>query len=277
MDTLFSGIDPLLLESFGRDLTKTLKMLQEICDSADYENESNLKTYTLITHGIKSSLRNIGIPDLASTAASLEEAGRELNFDLIKSRTPSFIGELQALLNKMQPAQSSSSGGTDPSDLLERLYELKEKCSDYNRRGALSVIAAIESFSNKTGTVLEVIKEHISNSDYDEAEAEADKYAAEVKLNPPSQETSAASSPVSEKLIFVVSTSEETLLSTAATLEDNNNVLTMSSIDKMFSILQKKKPDIIMLDKSIPGVDSSEIFNKIKENPTCQDIELIEI
>ena len=51
----------------------------------------------------------------------------------------------------------------------------------------------------------------------------------------------------------------------------------MSSINRMLTVLEKKKPDKIMLDTSTSGIDFAEVAEIIKHNPDYRDIAIIKI
>jgi len=75
-----------------------------------------------------------------------------------------------------------------------------------------------------------------------------------------------------EKLIFVVDDNSTFLTATAAILEKDFNVLTMSSARTMFSLMEKVKPDLILLDVEMPEVTGFDALAKLKENPQWKHI-----
>ena len=78
-----------------------------------------------------------------------------------------------------------------------------------------------------------------------------------------------------DKMIFIVDDTDSILTIAASVLEDDYRVLTMSSADKMFSLLQKKRPDLILLDVEMPEMNGFEAIAKLKENPDQQDIPVL--
>ena len=175
-----STVDPLLIDSFIRDASKSANLLDKLLTDPDFNDLDNMRLFIITIHGMKSSLGNIGETKLSEAAARLEDLGRSGNHELIVKDAPLFLDDLHALLEKMQPSHKNILEGDDPDDLSDRLLELMEMCVQYNRKGALSIIADIKTCSAKTGTILEQIKEHVLSSDYDEAEAIATRYANEI-------------------------------------------------------------------------------------------------
>ena len=78
-----------------------------------------------------------------------------------------------------------------------------------------------------------------------------------------------------QNLIFTVDDTDAILVLVASVLEDEYRILTMSSAEKMFSLLTKKTPDMILLDIEMPDMNGYEAIVKLKENPDWQNIPVI--
>jgi len=78
-----------------------------------------------------------------------------------------------------------------------------------------------------------------------------------------------------QKLIFIVDDTDANLTVAAAALEEEFRVLTMPSAQKMFALLAKKRPDLIVLDVEMPEMTGFEAFQKLKEDPSICDIPVI--
>jgi putative two-component system response regulator len=72
--------------------------------------------------------------------------------------------------------------------------------------------------------------------------------------------------------IFVVDDVDVNLTKAEQALEETYNVLTMPSAVKMFALLQKVTPDLILLDIEMPEMDGFEAIAKLKENPQTANI-----
>ena len=166
-----STINPLLIESFLRDGKKAVEIIGGSMDKNDFLNAENIQQYRITVHGIKSSLRNVGEHALSDVAEQLEDAGRSGDLDVIHEKTAGFLTRLQEVLEKMQPEQIENLDGDDPPDIQDRLSELKQMCEDYDRRGALQVIAGITVCTAETRATLDAVKELVQQSDFEEAEA----------------------------------------------------------------------------------------------------------
>jgi putative two-component system response regulator len=69
---------------------------------------------------------------------------------------------------------------------------------------------------------------------------------------------------VNLKTIFIVDDSDTNLLMAEEALEDCYRVMTLPSADKMFSLLDKITPDLILLDIEMPVMNGFEALEKLK-------------
>ncbi|MCL2440581.1 MAG: transporter substrate-binding domain-containing protein [Treponema sp.] len=175
-------IDTLLTESFVRDAKKAITWLEDQ-QKTGFDNEESLRKFTVIVHGIKSSLWNIGESMLADLAFKMEESGRDKNIELVNKFTPEFVNNMRVLLNKLELMQNEEnekqySEDEDTGDLKKQFRKIQNLCADYNRKGALEKIAEINNYSKETKIALDSIKSFVLHSEFEEAEKIAAEYAA---------------------------------------------------------------------------------------------------
>jgi putative two-component system response regulator len=77
------------------------------------------------------------------------------------------------------------------------------------------------------------------------------------------------------KTIFAVDDSDTNLSMVKKALETHYRILTMPSAEKMFALLKKITPDLIMLDIGMPGMDGSKALQVLKSNILYADIPVI--
>jgi len=176
--------DSMLQESFIKDARKALEWLEE--NLHKISEKEILRKFTIIVHGIKSSLWNIGETSLADFAYKLEADGRENNTELIKASVPSFANELHTLLKKLKAKRNDNSinaicTSEDIEKLKSSLLAIQKMCADYNRKGALDILADIKNCSKETKIVLDNIMDSILHSEFEEAEDAAKKYTDSIK------------------------------------------------------------------------------------------------
>jgi len=78
-----------------------------------------------------------------------------------------------------------------------------------------------------------------------------------------------------EKMIFVVDDTESMLTLVSSVLDDDFRVLTMLSAEKMFSLLERKRPDLIVLDVEMPDINGFEAAGRLRESAEWQDIPVV--
>ena len=78
-----------------------------------------------------------------------------------------------------------------------------------------------------------------------------------------------------KKVIFIVDDSIVNLTVGESALSDFYDVFTLNSGERLFKILQKITPDLILLDIEMPVLDGHEILRRLKANPETTDIPVI--
>ncbi|MCL2026173.1 MAG: response regulator [Leptospirales bacterium] len=80
---------------------------------------------------------------------------------------------------------------------------------------------------------------------------------------------------VERKKIFLVDDTEFILVRTKQVLKDYYTVFTLDSAPSMFDLLEKVKPDMIILDINMPGVDGYETIKMLKKDERYEEIPVI--
>ena len=78
-----------------------------------------------------------------------------------------------------------------------------------------------------------------------------------------------------QKTIFVVDDNDTNLSMAEEALEEQYRVMTLPSADKMFALLEKIMPDMILLDIEMPDMDGFEALHLLKGNEAYADIPVI--
>jgi len=172
-------VDSLLLGSFTRDARKAVLWLEEEFQN-NVENEEILRKYTIVVHGMKSSLWNIGETALSELARKLEIGGQEKDLDYIKSFTSEFVNNLRSLLEKLESGKDVDDTDNDMDFLNEKLQVIQDRAAEYDRKGALDILAEIKNCSKETRAVLDKIEKHITHSEFEEAGNTAAVYAVSL-------------------------------------------------------------------------------------------------
>ena len=172
-------------EVFARDASKSIVALEAINGKQGQYNESDIRTYIIHVHGMKSALGNIGKMELSAVAMKLETLARDGDVKAIASETTAFIDSLKALVEELVPtpkteAKPESSGtdggaagdtaGEDSEDCREKLLAVKAACEEYDENTAENIIAELKQkpLSQPAKELLGAIADHLLHSDFDE-------------------------------------------------------------------------------------------------------------
>ncbi|MCL2442737.1 MAG: response regulator [Treponema sp.] len=77
------------------------------------------------------------------------------------------------------------------------------------------------------------------------------------------------------KTIFIVDDSDTNLSMAEAALENHYRVMTMPSAEKMFMLLDKVIPDLILLDIEMPVMDGFEALGLLKSSILWSSIPVV--
>jgi len=75
--------------------------------------------------------------------------------------------------------------------------------------------------------------------------------------------------------IFIVDDSDTNLATAEEALEDHHDVMTMPSAAKMFTLLEKITPNLILLDIEMPEMNGFEALEKLKGSASWANIPVI--
>ena len=78
-----------------------------------------------------------------------------------------------------------------------------------------------------------------------------------------------------QKTIFVVDDNDTNLSVAKEALKDQYRVMTLPSAAKMFALIEKVNPDLILLDIEMPEMDGFEALIQLKENQLLADIPVV--
>ena len=185
-------IDSLLIESFIRDGKKAVSWMDEVINGTanteplSLNDETILKKFTVIVHGMKSSLWNIGENELADTAGKLEIFGKEKKSDMITASITMFTENLRKLLEKLEIKQNESIGlqiseDEDVKGLSNKLQQIFDKADDFDRKGVLDTLAEITRYSKETKAVLDEVKSFVIHSKFEETQTVVKNYLAALE------------------------------------------------------------------------------------------------
>jgi len=153
----------------------TARFISERIDNIDRYISSDLDSFKIEVHGIKSVLANIGANKLSISAAQLERAAVDLDKSYINENYPAFRAGLVDLSEELNEVLQSGSTGTketaDNTLLPKILSEVKAATEDYDSMLALEILSPYiySTFDTEIDDILRKIVFSLEASDYESA------------------------------------------------------------------------------------------------------------
>jgi PAS domain S-box-containing protein len=167
----------ILIPPFITDAENTIAIITPIIEDDLFDEEESIKSFTIIVHGIKSSLHNIGEGELSEQALQLETAARNQNLGYLKQNAPDFLGSLTVVLDKFKKLNEGISDDTEDIDsLIADLGDIIAFCEDMDRKSTMDIIKSIQNKSSATAELLININNKVLHSEFDEAIEMAQDY-----------------------------------------------------------------------------------------------------
>ena len=175
MGLLFSGgeleIYLKALAVFYKDGKDKLREIRNCLENND------IKLYTTIVHGIKSSALNIGAREISDYAKDLEKSGRNGTTIYITENNDAFLEQLNILLENINAFISTLGGEKDELEandlvfLKASLTELKTALVNMNAGAICSIIENLENgaWDKKYNESIQKLAEYILLCEYEEA------------------------------------------------------------------------------------------------------------
>jgi PAS domain S-box-containing protein len=181
-ETAVKQVTSEFVKVFTRDAKKAIAVLQSCEERNSYEGD-DLQMYIINVHALKSALANINEKKLSDFAGELEQAGREKQIAFIAERTPVFLNELRAVVDKLKTdtPEDIDVSDEDMAYMRKMLLIIKEACAVYDKRAARDTLAEIKqkSWPGAYSELLDTIAEHLLHSDFDKASAVCAPYCSD--------------------------------------------------------------------------------------------------
>jgi PAS domain S-box-containing protein len=175
-----------LTKIFARDAEKAISALETVMQNNF--RETDMQTFIINVHAMKSALANIGEAELSAAAQKLEQAGREDETGVIKSETPAFLNNLRIIIDKYKSDDEGNETGEDTEEALvflrEKLLDIKEACIVYDKRAAKKALKELKekTWSHNTTELLDKIAEHLLHSEFYSVTVLVDENVKDLKM-----------------------------------------------------------------------------------------------
>ncbi|MCL2254306.1 MAG: ATP-binding protein [Lachnospiraceae bacterium] len=125
--------------AFVRDAESAIELLTDIFPKLNAKDKDDLRLFVTCVHGLKSVLNVINEQEVAELALSLEQSGRDENYEIILEKTPLLLERLKLLITELKPFDANDSSVTSIADedlifLRERLSIIKKACEGFDKK-----------------------------------------------------------------------------------------------------------------------------------------------
>lgn len=232
----YCGDDTVFEELLGQFYITGANRIENLRSS---EEDGNLVTYQIAVHSTKSACKMIGAIDLFKKASELEHAALSKNFSRIKKENPFFLMEMKNLQNRI----GLSLGPEKIKVLLERQTRENEEEAERQEQ---------------------MIGDMVST----------DELASHLKNKAPKEELpkTVIRKHEGKRRLLLVDDDGMTLKSLMFLLGEQYEVDIANSSQHAFAACRNSRPDLILLDYEMPGLDGRATLRLLRANPDTKDI-----
>jgi signal transduction histidine kinase/CheY-like chemotaxis protein/HPt (histidine-containing phosphotransfer) domain-containing protein len=163
-----------ILMGFCSDANEKILQISKTIEDGDY------KLYRIYVHAIKGAARSIGDGNLADSAASLEEAARDGNRDVIDEKTGDLLKSLSVMVANINTALNSDGGdseapGAARPDLQLAVLKSALMGMDIATVNEMLIKYVSMKLDQETKDMISEIEQHILMFEYDKAIEKIDR------------------------------------------------------------------------------------------------------
>lgn len=171
-------------EEMYKDILRTFASTNSYNELERLYSKKDYKNYSVVIHGVKSALKNIGASTLSMTAFELEKASLNNNIQIINNLHNLFMKQYKAVIDEInlkikQPAElAHNNSALSRLNLSELISKLKNSLRHMNYSESLEICQWLldSNMFSLDKSVMEKIYSNIQNYDFDEAEKQLDEY-----------------------------------------------------------------------------------------------------
>ena len=165
------GSEELLTELLG-DVYRIIDEKSDLVET--YLREKDIKNYTTLVHGLKTTCRMVGATDLGEDFFTLEKLGKENDQEQVEKLTPDVLNSFRSLKPYLEPFAPKSEDPTNEFDkdaISAALNKLIAAIDDFDLGAAEEATKQLSSYkcNEDLSGKLESLNNLVSNLDYDEA------------------------------------------------------------------------------------------------------------
>ena len=180
---------------------------------------------------------------------------------------------MRAALPEETGGNGSTRGTADPATVKEPLARLKQLLEADDGEAADFIVDAKPQLAGVlTSTEIKTLTDRVGKFDFDAALKCLSGIASRSVPQPREQMMSAPD----KKLVLIVDDTPTNVAVVSGVLKDSFRTKVATNGEKALAIATgAEKPDLILLDVMMPGMDGYEVCRRLKDNPATRDIPII--
>ena len=182
----YSGGDENLYREILSDYMDSIEEKADIIEKA--VEESDLETYTIEVHSLKSTSKSIGAMELSELALDLESSGKNSEWGPIIARTPTLLEMYRKLYQVIMPYHTvmQETGEKEPvnhKELIELMDQLLESIDAYDSIRGEEIIGELSKYdyTDRWNNYMKEAADAMSGFDYDICKEKVEQWRAELE------------------------------------------------------------------------------------------------
>jgi len=171
------NVSEAIVSAFLKDAQKIHDILKKLMEENTW-SETNLKQFRIHIHGIKTGLANVHYMELSKLAELLENSVIENDVTYITKNTPSFLQELQTIMDNFSyqkeglPLVVDSLPKGSSKMWLRALHCIRVLCEEYDKSTIISILSNLDKYiwQDDITIIIGRIRELLLHSEFEEVE-----------------------------------------------------------------------------------------------------------
>lgn len=240
--------------------------------------QSDQKRLLIEAHGLKSASAAICAAPFSHAAKQMEEQCKGGLFAEVNNALPAFLVHGHTVLREIEHFLNNVSADNDITDntltaeMLDRLEEAFLNFDSENLK-TLLILCAGSVCSNREQSLITQLQRNLEDYQYETSLELIRQYRAEAESKGLGSVCIVAES--EKKHIVIVDDNPVNLDLAETVLRTEYHLTKLISGEQLLKFLERVKPDMILLDIRMPGLDGYETLKVVRENPKWIDIPVI--
>lgn len=249
-----------------------------------------IRDYTIEVHALKNTARMIGALELSELFYQMEQLGNAGEQEQLVMRTPEVLALYRSYKDVLAPYGKKSQENQQQvsvESIQQTLKQLHDAMDCFDLDAADGAMKELETyaFPEDMQSMVEQLSAYVADVAMEDVmqltEAMCEKLEAQknvanvIDTNAVSENAADAVAEQSVANILLVDDDEINSKAVSAMLGEEYRVISANSGREALTLLEKQRPDLILLDVYMPEMDGHAVIRALKENPAYAEIPVI--